>query len=81
MQYRYRFAFILWTVWLAGLVMPGRPAAADGIVADGAAPTGQRPHVVTTQNGLPQVNIAAPDQGGCRTTGTCGSTWIGVARF
>ncbi|CUI43499.1 hemagglutinin repeat-containing protein [Achromobacter xylosoxidans] len=64
MQYRYRFAFILWTVWLAGLVMPGRPAAADGIVADGAAPTGQRPHVVTTQNGLPQVNIAAPDQGG-----------------
>ncbi|WP_241069834.1 hemagglutinin repeat-containing protein [Achromobacter insuavis] len=64
MRYRYRFAFVLWTVWLAGLVMLGRPAAADGIVADGAAPTAQRPHVVTTQNGLPQVNIAAPDQGG-----------------
>ncbi|CAB3888327.1 hemagglutinin repeat-containing protein [Achromobacter ruhlandii] len=64
MQYRYRFAVILWAVWLAGLITPGRPAAADGIVADGAAPTGQRPHVVSTQNGLPQVNIAAPDQGG-----------------
>ncbi|WP_048697872.1 filamentous hemagglutinin N-terminal domain-containing protein [Erwinia piriflorinigrans] len=40
------------------------PAAADGIVTDGAATPGQRPQVITTHNGVPQVNITAPNQAG-----------------
>lgn len=52
------------TVWLLGLALFAGPAAADGIVADGAAAPGQRPDVIATANGLPQVNITAPNQAG-----------------
>ena len=51
------------TVWLLGLAMFASPATA-GIVADGRAAPGQRPAVIATQNGLPQVNIVAPNQAG-----------------
>ncbi|EJI2013126.1 hemagglutinin repeat-containing protein [Salmonella enterica] len=49
-------------LWLAaGLV--SQPAQAD-IVADGHAPGNQQPTVLSTANGLPQVNIQTPnDQG------------------
>ena len=40
------------------------PAAADGIVADPAAPAGQQPAISHTSNGLPQVNIQTPTAGG-----------------
>ncbi|CAE1140998.1 hemagglutinin repeat-containing protein [Serratia sp. Tan611] len=49
-------------VWLLGLALFTGPAWAGGIVADG--PAGQRPEVIATQNGLPQVNITAPNQAG-----------------
>ncbi|MGL6018837.1 MAG: filamentous hemagglutinin N-terminal domain-containing protein, partial [Gibbsiella quercinecans] len=52
------------TVWLLGLALFAGPAAADGIVVDGAAAPGQRPDVIATANGLPQVNITAPNQAG-----------------
>ncbi|RLM03174.1 hemagglutinin repeat-containing protein [Gibbsiella quercinecans] len=52
------------TVWLLGLALFAGPAAADGIVADSAAAPGQRPDVIATANGLPQVNITAPNQAG-----------------
>lgn len=51
-------------VWLLGLAMFAGPMMAEGIVADGAAPLSQRPEVIATQNGLPQVNITAPNQAG-----------------
>ena len=51
-------------VWLLGLAMFTAPVMASGIVADGSAAPGQRPEVIATQNGLPQVNITAPDQAG-----------------
>ncbi|WP_447885274.1 hemagglutinin repeat-containing protein [Serratia fonticola] len=51
-------------VWLLGLAMFAGPVMAEGIVADGAAPPSQRPEVIATQNGLPQVNITAPNQAG-----------------
>lgn len=34
------------------------------IVADGKAPGNQQPTIVNTQNGLPQVNIQAPNRDG-----------------
>ncbi|CAO98129.1 two-partner secretion domain-containing protein [Erwinia tasmaniensis] len=40
------------------------PAVAEGIVADGAAASGQRPQVIATRNGVPQVNITAPNRAG-----------------
>ncbi|WP_223181960.1 hemagglutinin repeat-containing protein, partial [Serratia marcescens] len=52
------------SVWLLGLLMFAGPVMADGIVADGGANPSQRPEVITTQNGLPQVNITAPNQAG-----------------
>ncbi len=52
------------TVWLLGLALFAGPVMADGIVADGSAVPGQRPEVIATQNGLPQVNITAPNQAG-----------------
>ncbi|WP_435954718.1 hemagglutinin repeat-containing protein [Dryocola sp. BD626] len=52
------------SAWLLGLALFAGPAMADGIVADGRAAPGQRPEVIATQNGLPQVNIAAPNQAG-----------------
>lgn len=52
------------SVWLLGLLMFAGPVLASGIVADGAAAPSQRPDVINTQNGLPQVNIAAPNQAG-----------------
>ncbi|MNG65607.1 Filamentous hemagglutinin [compost metagenome] len=51
-------------VWLLGLALFAGPAVAGGIVADGGAAAGQRPDVMATQNGLPQVNITAPNQAG-----------------
>lgn len=51
-------------VWLLGLAMFAGPVMAGGIVADGAAPSSQRPEVIATRNGLPQVNITAPNQAG-----------------
>lgn len=51
-------------VWLLGLAMFAGPVMANGIVADGSAAPGQRPEVIATQNGLPQVNITAPNQAG-----------------
>ncbi|MDE1509061.1 hemagglutinin repeat-containing protein [Serratia nevei] len=51
-------------VWLLGLALFAGPAMADGIVADGAANPALRPEVINTQNGLPQVNITAPNQAG-----------------
>lgn len=51
-------------VWLLGLAMFAGPVIAGGIVADGGAPPSQRPEVIATQNGLPQVNITAPNQAG-----------------
>ncbi|MGQ8818386.1 two-partner secretion domain-containing protein, partial [Serratia sp. NA_13] len=52
------------SVWLLGLALFAGPVMANGIVADGAAAPGQRPEVINTQNGLPQVNITAPNQAG-----------------
>jgi filamentous hemagglutinin len=52
------------SAWLLGLALFAGPAMANGIVADGRAAPGQRPEVIATQNGLPQVNIAAPNQAG-----------------
>ncbi|MDT3252731.1 hemagglutinin repeat-containing protein [Serratia sp. root2] len=52
------------SVWLLGLALFAGPAVAGGIVADGGAAPGQRPEVIATQNGLPQVNITAPNQAG-----------------
>ncbi|BCQ41948.1 hemagglutinin-like protein [Erwinia rhapontici] len=51
-------------VWMLGLSLFAAPTIAAGIVADGSAPAGQRPQVIATQNGLPQVNIAAPNRSG-----------------
>ncbi|OTA16719.1 hemagglutinin-related protein [Xenorhabdus beddingii] len=51
-------------VWLLGAALFAGPVWADGIVADGQAAAAQRPEVITTQNGLPQVNINAPNQAG-----------------
>ena len=50
--------------WLLGLALFAGPAMANGIVADSNATPGQRPDVIATQNGLPQVNITAPNQAG-----------------
>ncbi|MFP1981636.1 hemagglutinin repeat-containing protein, partial [Lonsdalea quercina] len=51
-------------VWMLGLALFASPALAAGIVADSGAAAGQRPDVIATQNGLPQVNITAPNQAG-----------------
>ncbi|RRZ97076.1 hemagglutinin repeat-containing protein [Erwinia sp. 198] len=51
-------------VWLLGLALFTGSAVAQGIVADGQAAPALRPDVITTQNGLPQVNITAPNQAG-----------------
>ncbi|MGB8664136.1 MAG: hemagglutinin repeat-containing protein, partial [Serratia inhibens] len=51
-------------VWLLGLALFAGPAVAENIVADGGAAAGRRPDVMVTQNGLPQVNITAPNQAG-----------------
>lgn len=50
--------------WLLSLLMFTTPVLAAGIVADNNAVTSQRPDVIATQNGLPQVNITAPNQAG-----------------
>ena len=61
-------------VWLLGLALFAGPAMADGIVADGAANPALRPEVINTQNGLPQVNITAPNRAGSRITSINSST-------
>ncbi|WP_243207486.1 MULTISPECIES: hemagglutinin repeat-containing protein [unclassified Pantoea] len=50
--------------WLLGMALFAGPAMANGIVADSNATPEQRPDVIATQNGLPQVNITAPNQAG-----------------
>ncbi|WP_323176063.1 hemagglutinin repeat-containing protein [Pantoea ananatis] len=50
--------------WLISLMLFNGQALADGIVADGNAAAALRPEVINTQNGLPQVNITAPNQAG-----------------
>lgn len=52
------------TAWLLGLALFTEPVLAAGIVADGSAPAAQRPEVIATPNGLPQVNINAPNKSG-----------------
>ncbi|ALX95979.1 hypothetical protein AV650_21630 [Serratia fonticola] len=49
---------------LIGLALFAEPLWASGIVADGQLAPAQRPEVINTQNGLPQVNINAPNQAG-----------------
>ncbi|VXD01103.1 conserved hypothetical protein [Enterobacterales bacterium 8AC] len=51
-------------LWLIGLALFAEPVWANGIVADGQLAPAQRPEVINTQNGLPQVNINAPNQAG-----------------
>jgi filamentous hemagglutinin len=51
-------------LWLIGLALFADPVLANGIVADGQLAPAQRPEVINTQNGLPQVNINAPNQAG-----------------
>ncbi|MFI8416397.1 hemagglutinin repeat-containing protein [Serratia sp. NPDC078593] len=51
-------------VWFIGLALFTEPVLANGIVADGQAGAAHRPEVIATQNGLPQVNITAPNQAG-----------------
>ncbi|WP_052050375.1 hemagglutinin repeat-containing protein [Cedecea neteri] len=58
-----RLSALTFSLWLAGgIVAP--LAWADGIVADGSAAGHQQPTVVNTSNGLPQVNIQAPNENG-----------------
>ncbi|MDH0340180.1 hemagglutinin repeat-containing protein [Chromobacterium haemolyticum] len=52
---------IVWASWCA---LAGASALAGGIVADPNAPAAQRPNVINTANGLPQVNIQAPSAAG-----------------
>lgn len=53
-----RSALLLW------LALGSPYVLANGIVADNNAPQNQRPEVINTQNGLPQVNISAPNEAG-----------------
>ncbi|ODQ07997.1 hemagglutinin repeat-containing protein [Shigella sp. FC1655] len=53
-----RGALLLW------LALGSQSALAESIVADNNAPQHQRPEVINTQNGLPQVNIVAPNDAG-----------------
>ncbi|MEQ5126057.1 hemagglutinin repeat-containing protein [Providencia alcalifaciens] len=53
-----RTSLLLW------LALWGSSALASSIVADNNAPKNQRPEVINTQNGIPQVNIAAPNGSG-----------------
>ncbi|MGV8927788.1 MAG: hemagglutinin repeat-containing protein, partial [Ewingella sp.] len=52
------------SMWLIGLALFAGPAIANGIIADGQLAPAQRPEVISTQNGLQQVNINAPNQAG-----------------
>ncbi|MEI9535588.1 filamentous hemagglutinin N-terminal domain-containing protein [Moellerella wisconsensis] len=54
---------IITSLWLS-LGMVSFSASASTIVADGNAPGNQQPTIVNTQNGLPQVNIQAPNRDG-----------------
>ena len=62
-------SFALWLVlgWV-GLVQPlsaqQAPADPGRIAADPGAPANQRPTVITSANGTPQVNITTPSAGG-----------------
>ncbi|WP_270771470.1 filamentous hemagglutinin N-terminal domain-containing protein [Proteus mirabilis] len=53
-----RTSLLLWLALWSGSTM------ASSIIADNNAPQNQRPEVINTQNGLPQVNIAAPNGSG-----------------
>ncbi|MGC0155734.1 filamentous hemagglutinin N-terminal domain-containing protein, partial [Chromobacterium vaccinii] len=52
---------IVWASWCA---LAGPASMAEGIVADPNAAAAQRPGVIKTANGLPQVNIQAPGAAG-----------------
>ncbi|KEY57332.1 hemagglutinin repeat-containing protein [Serratia sp. DD3] len=52
------------SLFLIGLALFTEPVLANGIVADGQLAPAQRPEVINTQNGVPQVNINAPNQAG-----------------
>ena len=54
---------IVTSLWLT-LGMVSMSASASNIKADGNAPGNQQPTIVNTQNGLPQVNIQAPNRDG-----------------
>ncbi|WP_166267900.1 hemagglutinin repeat-containing protein [Providencia sp. M-27] len=54
----HRTSLLLW------LALWGGSAMASSIIADNNAPKNQRPDVINTQNGIPQVNIAAPNGSG-----------------
>ncbi|PQQ24549.1 filamentous hemagglutinin [Photorhabdus luminescens] len=51
-------------VWLLGMALFTGQASAGGIMADEQAAHARRPEVIVTQNGLPQVNINAPNRAG-----------------
>ncbi|HHE6471080.1 TPA: hemagglutinin repeat-containing protein [Providencia rettgeri] len=53
-----RTSLLLW------LALWGGSAMASSIIADNNAPKNQRPDIINTQNGIPQVNIAAPNGSG-----------------
>nr|WP_154325012.1 hemagglutinin repeat-containing protein [Pantoea sp. 201603H] len=58
-----KLSALTFSLWLAsGLI--AQDALAAGIVADGNAPGRQQPTVINTSNGLPQVNIQAPNKNG-----------------
>ncbi|WP_272539035.1 hemagglutinin repeat-containing protein, partial [Providencia sp. PROV197] len=54
---------IVTSLWLT-LGMVSISASASNIKADSNAPSNQQPTIVNTQNGLPQVNIQAPNRDG-----------------
>ena len=56
-----KLSALCFSLWLAlGAVMPVQAA----VVADGSAAGNQRPTVINTANGVPQVNIQTPGKGG-----------------
>jgi len=57
---------LLLSVPMSGLILLPTvlPAAGPAIIADPTAPGSQQPQVLSTQNGVPQVNISSPNQKG-----------------
>nr|WP_282563733.1 hemagglutinin repeat-containing protein [Providencia stuartii] len=62
-QVRWSVKPIVTSLWFT-LGMVSFNVSASTIVADGKAPGNQQPTIVNTQNGLPQVNIQAPNRDG-----------------
>ncbi len=61
-EVRVRISPVCYALWLAA-GMVSLPVQAD-IVADGSAPGSRQPTVMSTANGLPQINIQTPDANG-----------------